>query len=386
MSQVENMPKVKVDIMAGYYEQEGEHSAVEGGIGTQELTSTEGGININLITDTLNTYNLNLGIDGYSSASTDQIDKTAASKSSASAHDNRPHFSITYTRNLKKKQTVSPKFSFSKEFDVSSLSGGLKWTKSFNKENTAISFAGEYFHDTWLLIYPSEIAKRDEFQPISGNRFDSDVRHTYIASFSFSQILNQRIQIAFLLDYVYQEGILWTPFHRVYFDDGIDILKYKKVMPETLPRSRYKVPVGFRFNWFVTDFLVANLYYRYYFDQFETQSHTAELTLPIKVAYKFTFYPFYRIYSQTASKYFEPYAQHNVDAEFFTSDYDLSAFYSQKFGLGIKFSPLMGLSRFHFPSKERLSFFKSIEFRYARYLRSDGLSANIFSFNMQFTF
>lgn len=382
----DNIKKTEIDFFVGYYEQDGEHSAVEGGIGTQELTAIETFLFIHIVPDSVNSYDINLGIDAYTSASTDKIDKyetSASFISSASASDVRPNFNLKYSRKIKN-HTISPKFAFSHEFDVNSISAGFNYSFLFNKDNSEFSFGFDYFHDTWLLIYPTEMINRPQYKVQGTDRFDSDIRRTRAYSFVYSQVLTKRIQAAFLVDYVVQTGIMFTPFHRVYFDDGIppEYQELKTVEAEFLPRERYKVPIGARFNWFVTDFMVANFYYRYYYDSFGLQGNTYDVNLAFKLGNSFVLKPFYRYYNQSASKYFAPYGETKMDAEFYTSDYDLSKFTSQKYGMGIKYSPVYGLFRFKFPSRKRLTVIKSIELRYANYSRSDGLKANILSFNM----
>ena len=49
--------------------------------------------------------------------------------------------------------------------------------------------------------------------------------------------------------------------------------------------------------------------------------------------------------NQTASDYFAPYAQHLSSEEFYTSDYDLSALSSHKYGMGVKYFPFYGVAR-----------------------------------------
>ncbi len=384
----DNIKKVEIDFFAGYYEQDGEHSAVEGGIGSQKLNALESFLFIHVVTDSVNSFNVNLGIDAYTSASSDKIDKYTSSASyisSASSSDVRPNFNLKYSRKIKN-HTISPKFSFSHEFDVTSVSAGLDYSFSFNNDNTELALGFDYFYDTWLLIYPAELRHRPEYtyQGSGGDddRYGTDVRKTGALSFSYSQVLTKRIQMSFLLDYVSQNGILYTPFHRVYFDDGIpqDYEELKTVEAEFLPRQRYKVPIGLRLNWFVTDFMVANFYYRYYYDSFELYGNTYDASLAFKIGSSFVLKPFYRYYNQSASMYFAPYGKTKMGSEFYTSDYDLSKFTSQKYGLGIKFSPVFGIARMKFPSKRRLTVLKSIELRYANYSRSDGLNANILSF------
>ncbi len=382
--QNKNIKKVEIDIFAGYYGQDGEHSAVEGGIGTQKLDASESFIFIHVVNDSVNSYDLNIGVDAYSSASSDKIDKyetRASYVSSASSSDVRPNFNVKYTRKIKK-HSISPKFAFSHEFDVNSISGGLDYSYLFNKENTELSLSYEFFYDTWKLIYPTEIANLPGYEVEGNERFDTDIRNTSAISFVYSQVLTKKIQMAFLSDYVKQNGILFTPFHRVYFNDGVsqEDQEIKTVKAEYLPNDRYKMPVGLRLNWFMTDFLVSRFYYRYYYDNFDVKGNTFDVNLAFKAGNSFVFTPFFRYYNQTAAKYFYEYGEAPLDAEFYTSDYDLSEFTSQKYGLSVKFSPVFGIGRMKFPSKKHVTTLKSIELRYANYNRSDGLQANIFSF------
>jgi hypothetical protein len=73
-----------------------------------------------------------------------------------------------------------------------------------------------------------------------------------------------------------------------------------------------------------------------------------------------------------------------VADEYFTSDYDLSAFSANKFGLGFRYAPLYGLSRFKTPFGGRVAKFKSLDLRYGYYRQSTGLTANVVSADLSF--
>ena len=79
----------------------------------------------------------------------------------------------------------------------------------------------------------------------------------------------------------------------------------------------------------------------------------------------------YRYYVQTQSKFFAPFEQHLSTEQYYTSDYDLSAFSANQYGLGATYTDLL----------EKFSIFglglKNIDFRFNHYTRTDGLSANI---------
>ena len=89
------------------------------------------------------------------------------------------------------------------------------------------------------------------------------------------------------VDLVSQNGYLGLPFHRVYFKDA-------SVHVEQLPNTRFKVPIGFRLNYFMGDNIILRSYYRYYMDDWGITSHTAELEIPVKINAFFSVSPFYR--------------------------------------------------------------------------------------------
>src|SRR6185312_9665414 len=81
----------EVNFISGYYTQDGNNSAVTGGIGTEQLTDFANNLELRLAkTDAhgrLHNYAFELGIDHYSSASSDKIDPGTIS--SASRKDTR---------------------------------------------------------------------------------------------------------------------------------------------------------------------------------------------------------------------------------------------------------------------------------------------------------
>ena len=208
-----------------------------------------------------------------------------------------------------------------------------------------------------------------------------------------------------------QNGLLSTPFHRVYFKDNPDqnlastpgsefeprVATAARI--ETLPRARFKYPVSLRLNYYASDLVQVRGFYRFYNDNFGIRAHTLELELPVKVTPFFVVYPFYRFHTQTAATYFAPFAQHSVADQYYTSDYDLAAFSAHKEGLGLRYSPVYGIGRFHVPGKNaqglpRVMRLKSLDLRYAHYQqfgstmyaadqRAD-LVANIVSFDLGF--
>ena len=211
-----------------------------------------------------------------------------------------------------------------------------------------------------------------------------------------SQILNKNAQISFFFDIIKQEGWLANPKQRVYFGDidnyyigeasSIPIYATPSNVNtfqladdiERLPNNRFKTPIGMHFNYYINEIVSLRTYYRYYFDDWGINSHTANLKVPIKISEKFTLYPSYRYYNQTAADYFAPYEQHISTSEFYTSDYDLSKFNANEYGFGVSYADIF--TKLHI-WKFGL---KSIDLKYNNYKRNTGLTANIISVGFKF--
>jgi hypothetical protein len=398
-----------IDIIGGYYQQDGSHGAVEGGRGTQQLTDVPPAIIVNVPLDTVSRLSVNVGADFYASASTDRIDFAL---STPSAHDVRYHGDFGYSREQKAKGTIwGVGAGVSKEYDYLSFNAAGSFAKTSRDGNRQLSLAGQVFFDQITLITPLELRPGYTGNTTGKGNYGSDKRQTYNLTASYSQVLTKRLQAAVSTELVSQNGLLSTPFHRVYFRDNPDLNKAPSVGDdfvarnataariEALPRSRFKYPVSLRLNYYATDLVQIRGFYRFYNDNFGVVAHTLELELPVKVTPFFVLYPFYRYHTQTAATYFAPFAQHSISDAYYTSDYDLSAFAANKVGLGLRYSPVYGIGRFRVPGKNaqglpRVMRFKSLDLRYAHYQQTGAsnyavqdradLIANIISFDLGF--
>lgn len=452
----------EVNILFDYYQQDGNHSPVTGGIGTEKLDCMAPIMTVNVPFDSVNNINVSFGFDYYSSASCNNIDRylTGASigkfVSSASSKDTRVHGDISYTRKLKnRRNAIGGVFGYSNEFDVQSLSGGLNYTHTSKSGNSEFALKGSLYYDVWKLIFPGELRKAGNpnfIDPLSGKKvgwghledhnnpggssqfndadasYSTDARYTTTFTASYAQVLTKRLQMFVTTDVVFQNGILWTPFQRVYFDDDTsktlptpENFWSRYVNHEWLPNHKIKIPIGLRMNYFLNDFMTLRLFYRYYWDDFGMTSNTISLEIPIKLNSWLTISPMYRYYQQTACKYFRPFGENKLlrdslgnpinwedasgfsvmpntpayktEEQYFTSDYDLSALTNHKFSLAARISPTFGIKKWKIPtfglSKRPEGYhlsFKFLEFRVSYYNRSDGLTAITGGFNAGFTF
>ncbi len=348
--------------------------------------------------------------------------------SGASAQDTWGSINVGYSHSSDDRNTIwTTNAGFATEYDYTSVGFGGGITKLFNEKNTEIGLKAQVYLDSWSPRYPTEIDSYIEagenlnngfFNGIDilnqdGNIIDKNSatvwspfntaliqdksRNSYSLSFSFSQILSKNAQFSVFFDLLQQKGWLANPMQRVYFGDranyyignAASIPNYTSPTNrdvfhladdiERLPNSRFKIPIGARFNYYINETVSLRTYYRYYFDDWGVNSHTFSLELPIKLSTgKFTLYPTYRFYNQTAADYFAPYEAHVATSEFYTSDYDLSKFNSSQYGLGLRYTDIF--------TKFKIFNFglKSFDVKYSMYDRSDGLKAGIISTGFKF--
>ncbi len=381
--------EVEIDILASYYKQDGEHSAVTGGVGSEELKDEVASITVNIPIDTLNIINFSVNYDTYTSASTDMVDWYIDSiETSASSHEERKYGHLSYTRVTRKQSSYGVSVAFSEEYDVESYSGSLNWTRNSKDDNKQISINLSGVYDNWDLIFPVEY--RDETKYPTDSLLSVNTRLTASLGVNFAMILTPRLQSLISYSFVYQNGLLSCPFQRVFFYDSIVLPPtipegFKKHYIDQLPNQKFKHALSLRTNYYPFNFLILRTFARGYYDSFNVKAVTLNIETPFKITRFISVFPFYRFHYQTATQYFYAYQEAHIEAEFYTSDYDLSEFNSQKYGIGLSISPPLGILHINnFPLKQRVSAFKTFEIRYAKYKRSDGLNSFIVSAALSF--
>jgi len=359
----------EVNIVSSYYKQDGNHAAVTGGTGSQELTDLSNSIDLKLTRyDKFNrkhSYSLEIGIDHYTSASSDKIDPKTLS--SASHADSRIYPSVNWTmENEKKGTTIGAGLYASTEFDYKSFGGNINFSKKTKNRNGEFSAKVQAYLDQVSLIYPVELRT-------GANQGEHDYattgRNSFSGTLSWSQIINKNLQVMLEGEIVYQNGYLGLPFNRVYFSDN-------SVHVEQLPSSRLKTPIGLRANYFLGDRLIIRAWYRYYKDDWNIKSNTIQLETSVKINPFLSLTPFYRFYQQTAADYFAPYQVHTVADNYYTSNYDLSKFNSNFYGVGFRMAPPKGVFN--------IQHFNALEIRYGHYQKNVNMNSNIISLHLKF--
>lgn len=369
--QKRDIPKTEIEILYSMYSQNGNHSAVTGGTGTEELTIYAPDVDI-IFNGKQSSFNLNVGADVISSASTDNIDFAV---SSASVLDMRSHADIHYTRQIGKNVNFGIGTGFSLESDYLSFPFRVTFSYLTPNKMREISASFSYFYDDlrWgrlnpdykrpvTLVYPVELRYKEWF--------DIYNRYSYNFKTEISQVLNRRLRVGLFPELILQKGLLSTPFHRVYFTN--DSLKV-----ENLPRSRVRVPLGAKANYFAGGSTVLKGAYQFYSDNFGITAHSIRVEAAFKMNPEVSFSPFVKLFTQTEAQYFLPYAKHDPASEFYSSDYDLSAFQTLQLGFGFRWAPFLNMGKYYL--------FDELNLRYSYLKRSDGLYAHLMSAAFRFS-
>lgn len=331
----QQIPKNEIELVYNHYTQTGNNSAITGGIGTEELTVYGPNLTYKRKFKKDASVSIKAGTDIISSASTDKIDYI---DSSASSLDARTYGQLTYSKKMK------PTFSFhtgvgsSIESDYFSMNGQFGVNIHQLKKNRSFGANFQYYNDDlrWgrlnedyyrpvELIYPAELRPK-EF-------YDVYKRYSYNLKLNWNQVVNKRWRVGLFPAVVYQNGLLETPFHRIYFSD-------ESLGVEQLPNNRWKFALGLKANQFVKGKTILKHSVQAYQDTFGIQSFSLSEVMVYKWKPNLMISPKVRWYQQSQADYFQPYASHYVGSKFYTSDYDLSQFQTIELGTGVKFKPI----------------------------------------------
>jgi hypothetical protein len=396
----------EVNFLSSYYSQTADKSAVSGGDpgprGIGNVTDLSNGLEIKMVgwdpRGRKNSLTGGIGMDNHSAASQAYVDTSGHAKRTGT----RIYPTLDWTIENEQRGTLFGIGAYYSAEHNYYHSIGLNTSFSAKtKHNGEFSAKLSGYFDRIVMIRPSELIPIDSVNISTGNTTDSVVyittasgrtealnystgqvlskgsqvhipssgRDSYSASISFTQVINQRMQGAILLDIAYQAGYLGLPFHRVYFADSTT------AVVEKLPSQRVKLPIGLRLNYFLGDNIILRGYYRFYIDNWGVRSHTASLEVPVKITPFFSISPFYRYYIQSASNYFAPFKVHTAADEYYTSNYALAAFSGQYFGASIRLAPPGGVLKTHL---------SVLEIRYGHYAETTNLISNLIALNLTF--
>ena len=382
------LESVEIDLLASYYSQDGDNAAVTGGLGTEELTDLASSIVVSIPLNDDDVLKIDANVSAYTSASSSNVSPFDSGQpadpfvadSGASANDLWLNGVVSYSHSSDDRNNIwGANVSVSQEYDYASFGFGGNYSYLLNDKNTELSIRANVFLDSWKIIYPFELRP---FEDLGYTPLQTNKRNSYALGFGFSQILSKKAQGSISLDLVQQEGLLSTPFQRVFFKDRDAIIIGNGFQLaddiERLPSSRFKIAIGGRLNYYINEMFVLRSYLRYYQDNWGITSYTASIEAPIKLGDFFTLYPSYRYYTQTKADYFYKANDALSTDAFYTSDYDLSNFNAGEFGFGVSYTDI-------FTKVKLLGYgLKSINAKASYYNRSSSLSYFMVSGGIKF--
>jgi len=194
----------EANLVSSYYRQDGNNSAVTGGIGTEKLTDISNSIDLKLSLydrrGRRHSFIGELGIDHYTSASSDKIDPSTIS--SASHADTRFYPSLGWTmENEKKGATLGAGLSYSSEFDYQSFGANINFAQKTKNRSGEFNAKLQAYFDQVSLIYPIELRTRGNRE---GDDYATTPRNSVSGSLGWTQIINRQLQLMLEGEVVYQ--------------------------------------------------------------------------------------------------------------------------------------------------------------------------------------
>jgi len=249
-------------------------------------------------------------------------------------HDTRVQVNGQWTQALVENISGSIGGHVSKEYDYLSLGINGNLAYDFNKKNSTVSIGLSYFQDTFtpeggipkplssMLVGDSNSSDWDtEFAKT--RKGNSDDKSTADILVGFTQVINRRMITAFNYSYSMVDGYLTDPFKvvSVLNNEGIA----QDYIYENRPDSRVKQSTFMQAKYHFDDTLfntVADVSYRYMWDDWGINSHTIDARFTIPVGQASYVEPHLRLYQQGAADFFQPYLiDEQVPIDFVSADY-----------------------------------------------------------------
>jgi Protein of unknown function (DUF3570) len=256
----------------------------------------------------------------------------------------------------------------SQEIDYLSNALIVTMSQDLFQNNTTLTARAQYNDDkVGELLEDGQLIKKD--------------KAVITAALNLSQVLSKSSVLNLSYDFMKMTGFLSDPYRRVVVFDQANVFQTVK---ENHPDLRLRHAVTGKISQFLTTVnasVIAS--YRYYFDDWQVKSHTAEVRFNKYVFDDFITGFNYRYYAQGgASFYTKKYSlSASPGQQLRTADYKLNPFQSNSYGLNLRYL-LRGLAKGN-PGWEFLEK-SSFEVMYLRYVNDLDFSANIVQASLNF--
>ena len=200
---------------------------------------------------------------------------------------------------------------YSTEIDYTGTSVFMNYVRQLNEQNTAIGIGFSQSFDKWHPVYDRALPK--------------DNRNERKIDVSINQLITPEFSMQAVYSYMYSEGFLSSPYHYVLQDN---LAKF-----ENYPDTRVGHAFALKGVYLLNPQNAMNFSYRYYFDDWDISSHTANIEELHDFSSKFTSGLRLRYYTQTKSNFVQDIGTYQVNDSYFATDYRMSAFDSYTIGV-----------------------------------------------------
>jgi len=248
--------------------------------------------------------------------------------------DTRVQLNGQWTQPLVENITGSVGGHFSKEYDYLSLGVNGNLAYDFNKKNSTFSMGLSYFHDIFTpeggIPKPlSSMLVGDSSSPEWDSEFaktrvgDSEDKSTADILVGFTQVISRRMITAFNYSYSMVDGYLTDPFKVVSVLNTEGLVQNN--IYENRPDSRVKQSTFMQAKYHFDEGMlnmVADVSYRYMWDDWGINSHTIDTRFNIPVGRASYIEPHLRFYQQSAADFFKPFLiEDQSSIDFISADY-----------------------------------------------------------------
>lgn len=203
---------------------------------------------------------------------------------------------------------------YSVESDYTGRSVFLNYTRMLNMDNTSLGIGLSQSFDTWEVSDLPENDRKERF-----------------VNLSFSQVLSRASQVQLIYSWYFGEGYLGSPVKEK--DIGGTIVR------ERLPDVRTGHAFAAQLVTLLNEPTSLHLYYRYYFDDWDIDSHTVNLELYRDVTRYTTLGGRVRYYTQSEANFIRDPLTYTPADDVIVFDYKYSAFQSYTLGLIVLYQP-----------------------------------------------
>jgi len=222
--------------------------------------------------------------------------------------DTRMSLGTVYESEINSDFKISYDTRLSMEFDYFSLGGGIEFLYDFNQHNTTLftGINGEYNRVHPVGSTPDPLVSMpapNTFQP----RGDASVtRRQSGVHIGFNQIINKNSLMQFKYSYSNASGYLTDPYKILSLIDDQNTNSLGATVDylfENRPDQREIQNVFFAYK-LNTRGGIADISYRYYWDEWNIKSNTLDMKYRIKLEQRFFIQPHLRIYGQSSADFY----------------------------------------------------------------------------------